>query len=80
MMWLHDMDKSTIIVLVSICLVFLLGFGWGQWFAERSIRKEKTDSEQGRLVVSVPMHGDDASQVFEAISIMAKKAREDRHD
>lgn len=70
--------KVNIAYLVSVIAVifFVCGFGWGQWFAERSIRKEKSKLEQGRLFVSVPMHKDHASKIFESIKILSELAEE----
>ncbi|MDC8446070.1 MAG: hypothetical protein LV471_09130 [Nitrosomonas sp.] len=59
-------------VIVIACIFFVCGFGWGQWFAERAIRKERSNLEQGRLLVSVPMHKDEASRVFEAIQTLVE--------
>ena len=71
---LLDMDKPEIIAWVVILIVFVSGFGWGQWFAERAIRKERSKLEQGRHFVSVPMHQDEAHLVFKTIKNLA-----DRH-
>ncbi len=40
---------------VIAIIFFVGGFGWGQWFSERSTRKERIGLEQGRLLVSVPI-------------------------
>jgi hypothetical protein len=60
-----------------IALIFFVGgFGWGQWFAERLIRRERSELEQGRLLVSVPMHKDEARFIFETLKNLAKRAEE----
>lgn len=74
------MDKPEIIAWVVILIVFVSGFGWGQWFAERAIRKERVKLEQGRLFVSVPMHKDEAHLVFETLLNLAKRAEEKRDE
>ena len=56
---------------VIALIFFVSGFGWGQWFAERSIRKERSELEQGKLVVSVPMHKNHATKIFESIKILS---------
>jgi len=60
-------------------IFFVSGFGWGQLFAERAIRKQRSRLEQGRLLVSVPMHKDEASRVFEAIQTLVELS-EGKHD
>jgi hypothetical protein len=65
---------------VIALIFFVSGFGWGKWFAERSIRKERIELEQGRLIVSVPMHKDEAQFVFETLKNLAKWAEEMRDE
>lgn len=72
------MDKSTIVALVGLSFVFICGFGWGQWFAERSIRKDRSKLEQERMLVSVPMNKDDAQATLELISLIIKKVKSER--
>ncbi len=74
------MDKPEIIAWVVIFIVFASGFGWGQWFAERAIRKERNKLSQGRLLVSVPMHKDHASKLMGNLKIIAELAEEDRDE
>jgi len=73
------MENSNILYDIFLFFIFASGFGWGKWHAESSARKEKILAEEGRLVVSVPMNKDDASRVFEALSILSKRAKE-MHD
>lgn len=77
---LKDM-KIVITYFAVIALIFFVsGFGWGQWFAERAIRKERSKLEQGRLFVSVPMHKDEAHLVFETLKNLAKLSEEMRDE
>lgn len=69
---------STYFSMIAI-IFFVSGFGWGQLFAERAIRKQRSRLEQGRLLVSVPMHKDEASRVFEAIQTLVELS-EGKHD
>ena len=72
--------KIMITYFAVIALIFFVsGFGWGQWFAERAIRKERIELESGRLLVSVPMHKDYATKVFESIKILSELV-EEKHD
>lgn len=48
-------------VIVLLAFVFVAGWGWGQWWAERTIRAEQTKMVGGRLSVSMPMKPDDAA-------------------
>ena len=73
-------DKPEIITLFVFVVVFVSGFGWGRWFTERAIRKERLELELGRLIVSVPMHKDEAQFVFETLKNLAKWAEEMRDE
>lgn len=48
-------------VVVLLAFVFVAGFGWGQWWAERTIRAERAAQDNGRISVSMPMKPDDAA-------------------
>jgi len=72
------MDKSTIMTLIAFSLFFICGFGWGQWFAERTIRKDRATSEHERMVVSIPMSREDASAILELLSAIVKKVKSER--
>lgn len=72
------MDKSTISALIGLSFVFVCGFGWGQWFAERSIRKDRSRLDHERMIISVPMNKDDAQATFELLSEIIKKVKSER--
>ena len=73
--------KIVITYFVVIALIFFVsGFGWGQWLTERSIRKERFELESGRLFVSVPMHKDHATKIFESIKILLELVEEKRYE
>lgn len=48
-------------VVVLLAIVFVAGWGWGQWWAERTIRAERAAQDNGRISVSMPMKPDDAA-------------------
>lgn len=48
-------------VVVLLAFVFVAGWGWGQWWAERTIRAERATQEKGRISISMPMKPDDAA-------------------
>ena len=49
---------------VFVALIFIAGFGWGQWWAERAIRTDQAALTRGRLNVSMPMREENASQML----------------
>jgi hypothetical protein len=48
-------------VVVLLAFVFVAGWGWGQWWAERAIRAERAAQDKGRISVSMPMKPEDAA-------------------
>jgi len=68
------MDYLGIWLLVLVA--FAGGWGWGQWQAERTMRQEKSLNEKGRVVVSMPMREDNASQMMGMLQDLIKQAEE----
>lgn len=58
------MNTDAVAIVCAIFIIYVCGFGWGMTFAERSIRKEQSDLHRGRVVVSMPMHEDQASKTL----------------
>jgi hypothetical protein len=57
------MSAELTALLVAV-FVFLAGFGWGQWWSERTIRAEQTELTAGRITVSMPMDKDKAADTL----------------
>jgi hypothetical protein len=55
---------ETISLWILIAVIFTAGFGWGQWYAEKSIRQERLRLTSGRLEISMPMNQDDAHSMI----------------
>jgi hypothetical protein len=55
-------------------LFFGAGWGWGQWWAERCARRDKSAMERGRMSVSMPVHPDHASETLRVLSVLMKQA------
>lgn len=74
------MSESQIIVMISIWIIFLLGFCCGQWLAEKEIRKDREKLGQERMIVSMPMNKDDAQAALELLSEIVKKIESERNN
>lgn len=72
------MTTGLVSLLVLIIVTFLCGFGWGQWYAERSIRKDKSFMEANKLFVSMPAKSEDASKVLGLLKDLMDKVEADR--
>ena len=57
-------------------LWFFGGWGWGQWWAERCARRDKSTLERGRMNVSMPVHPDNAAETLRVLSALMKQADE----
>jgi hypothetical protein len=55
-------EKISLLILIAV--IFTAGFGWGQWYAERSIRQERLRLTSGRFEISMPMNQDDAAAML----------------
>jgi hypothetical protein len=55
-------EKISLLILIAV--IFTAGFGWGQWYAEKSIRRERLRLTSGRFEISMPMNQDDAHSMI----------------
>ena len=67
-----DADIATSMVIYA-ALIFVAGWGWGQWWAERCARRDKAAMERGRLNVSMPVDADKASETLRVLSVLMKQ-------
>lgn len=76
------MSSDAAAIVCAAAIIFACGFGWGKSFAERSIRKEQANLHKGRVVVSMPMHEDQASGMLGLLSNLLRevKEKEPSHD
>ena len=64
--------------IVYSALLLVCGFGWGQWWAERTVREERRELESGRIVVSAPARAEDAAASLELLAEIVRKVERDR--
>ena len=72
------MTTGTFGLLGLITIAFLCGFGWGQWHAERSIRKEKALMEVNKLFLSMPLNAEDASNALGLLKQLIDQVEADK--
>lgn len=72
------MTTGTNSLLIVIAITFLCGFGWGQWFSERQIRKDRHLLEANKLFISVPAKAEDAKDVLGLLRDLMDKVEADR--
>jgi len=58
---------------ITIGVLLFAGFGWGQLWAERQIRKESAATMKGRMQVTMPVNQEDAAATLEMLSLIVKK-------
>ena len=74
-----EMELSVGATMVVFAAVFFAcGWGWGQWWAERTVRKEKVALESGRIAVSMPVNLDDASKTLTMLATLLRTAEAER--
>ena len=73
------MSMAVTMVIYAV-LFFGAGWGWGQWWAERCARRDKSVMERGRLIVSMPVHPNEASETLRTLSVLMKQAEERKPD
>ena len=74
-----EMELSVGATMVLFAAVFFAcGWGWGQWWAERTVRQEKTALESGRIAVSMPANLDDASKTLTMLATLLRAAETER--
>ena len=52
---------------------FACGWGWGQWWAERTAREARDDLERGRLTVSMPIEPGRAAGMLELLAKLMRQ-------
>ena len=65
-------------MVIYAALFFVAGWGWGQWWAERNMRKERTALEAGRILVSMPANAEDAANSLEMLRDIVRRAEFER--
>lgn len=60
-------------LVIYATLFFVAGWGWGQWWAERCARRDKSAMEKGRMSVSMPVHPDNAAETLRVLSVLMKQ-------
>lgn len=65
-------------IAVLIAVVFLAGFGWGQWWSERTIRAEQTELTAGRITISMPMDKDKAADTLGLLRDLVKQVENEK--
>ena len=70
------MSHDPIAIACAAAIIFFSGFGWGKSFAERSIRKEQADLHKGRVVVSMPMREENASNMLGLLHSLLREVEE----
>lgn len=78
-MGVMKMDSGISISLVFYAAVFFMcGWGWGQWWNERAIRKEKRELTRGRMTVNMPVNPDDAAATMLLLASLIEEAERNR--
>ena len=67
-----DMSIGTTMVLYA-AVFFACGWGWGQWWAERTSREARAELERGRVTVSMPIEPGRAAGMLELLSKLLKQ-------
>lgn len=62
---------------ILIAVVFIAGFGWGQWYEAWRAKRELSKRDEHKLTISMPMKGEDAEAVVSLLKNLIRQARED---
>lgn len=65
-------------LLTVAAFFFLAGVGWGQWWAERQIRRAAAAQAKGRLQVAMPVNPQDAAAILALLAENFKKVEAER--
>jgi predicted deacetylase len=65
-------------ILAIAALFFLAGVGWGQWWAERQIRRASAAQAKGRLQVTMPVDSQDAATILAVLKETFEKVEAER--
>ena len=60
---------------LTVFVFFLAGWGWGQWWCERTMRRERAVLERGRIALSMPMDPKWASDMMVMLKEFYEKAQ-----
>jgi hypothetical protein len=66
-------------LVIYAALFFVAGWGWGQWWAERCARRDKSAMERGRMTVSMPVDPDKAALTLRALSALMAQVDAGHH-
>lgn len=72
-----DSGIATTMVLYG-AIFFLAGWGWGQWWNERALRKEQGELVKGRMNVSMPVNPEDAAETMKLLAALVEEAERNR--
>lgn len=73
------MDSGFAATMVLYAAIFFLaGWGWGQWWNERAIRKEQGELVKGRMNVSMPVKPEDAAATMKLLAALVEEAESQR--
>ena len=61
--------------LLAVFVFFLAGWGWGQWWSERTLRRDRATLERGRIALSMPMDPKWASEMMVLMQEFFDKAQ-----
>jgi hypothetical protein len=59
---------------LAAAVFFGAGWSWGQWWTERSIRREREAAAKGVMTVSLPVHPDRAAKLLRMLSDLMRLA------
>lgn len=65
-------------LLTVAAFFFLAGVGWGQWWAERQIRRSAAAQAKGCLRVAMPADPQDAAAILALLAEICKKVEAER--
>lgn len=65
-------------IVVLLTFVFVAGWGWGQWWAERTIRAERASHDKGRISLSMPMKPEDAAATMGLLKSLMEQVEQDK--
>ena len=63
-------------LILFIAMVFIAGWGWGQWVSERRIRITNANLFKGRVSVSMPMDADNNVAMMGLLQDLMAKAEQ----
>lgn len=70
--------SDILFVIIVLFFTFISGFGWGEMYAERTIRKQNDELNRGRMSVSVPTNPETASKVMLLLGDLIRQVEEEQ--